>query len=48
MKAIIIEDETAALRNLSAILSEVAPELEIIATLDSVETKCKVVSGESI
>lgn len=36
MKAIIIEDETAAVRNLKAILRDVAPEMEIIATLDSV------------
>jgi len=36
MKAIIIEDETAAVRNLKAILHEVAPETEVIATLDSI------------
>lgn len=36
MKALIIEDETAAARNLKAILREVAPEIEIAATLESV------------
>lgn len=36
MKALIIEDETAAARNLKAILREVEPELEIVATLESV------------
>ncbi len=37
MEAIIIEDETAAVKNLKAILDAVAPELKIIATLDSVK-----------
>lgn len=37
MKALIIEDETAAARNLEAILREVAPGVEILATLESVE-----------
>ncbi len=36
MKAVIIEDETAAARNLRAILKEVAPEIEILAILDSI------------
>ncbi len=36
MKALIIEDETAAARNLKAILREVEPELEVAATLESV------------
>ena len=36
MKALIIEDEKAAIRNLTAILSDVAPYIEIIDTLDSV------------
>lgn len=36
MKAIIIEDETAATRNLKAILHEVAPEIEILAALESI------------
>lgn len=36
MKALIIEDETAAARNLQAILREVAPGVEILATLESV------------
>ena len=40
MKALIIEDETAAARNLAAILRQTAPEMEIVATLESV--------GESI
>ncbi|MEA5127096.1 MAG: LytTR family DNA-binding domain-containing protein [Proteiniphilum sp.] len=36
MKAVIIEDETAAVRNLKAILNDVAPDLRVIAVLDSV------------
>lgn len=36
MKTIIIEDEKAAVRNLTVLLSEVAPEIEIMATLDSI------------
>ena len=36
MKALIIEDETAAAVNLQAILKEVAPSIEIVATLESV------------
>lgn len=37
MKALIIEDETAAARNLEAILRQEAPGVEIVATLESVE-----------
>ena len=36
MKALIIEDETAAAANLRAILKEVAPEVEVVAALESV------------
>lgn len=36
MKALIIEDEKAAVRNLIALLKEVAPETEVVAVLDSV------------
>ncbi len=36
MKALIIEDETAAARNLAAILRTSAPEVEVVATLESV------------
>lgn len=36
MKALIIEDETAAARNLKAILLDIAPETEVKATLDSI------------
>ena len=36
MKALIIEDEKAAVRNLQALLSEVAPDMEILAVLDSI------------
>ena len=36
MKALIIEDETASARNLAAILRTVAPDVEIVATLESV------------
>lgn len=37
MKALIVEDETAAAQNLTAILRQVAPGVEVIATLESVE-----------
>lgn len=36
MKALIVEDETAAARNLAAILHQIAPDVEIVATLESV------------
>lgn len=36
MKALIIEDERAAVRNLTALLKEVSPQTEIVDTLDSV------------
>lgn len=36
MKALIIEDEKAAVRNLTALLADVAPEMEVIDALDSV------------
>lgn len=36
MKALIIEDETAAALNLLAVLKEVAPGIEVVATLESV------------
>ena len=36
MKALIIEDEKAAVRNLQAVLARVAPEVEVIEVLDSV------------
>lgn len=36
MKAVIIEDEKAAIRNLKAQLHEIAPSLEIVAELDSI------------
>ena len=39
MKALIIEDEKAAVRNLKALLDEVAPRTEIVSVLDSV-TEC--------
>ena len=37
LRAIIIEDETAAAVNLRAILREKAPDVEVVATLESVE-----------
>ena len=37
MRALIIEDETAAALNLAAILRQEAPGLEVVATLESVE-----------
>lgn len=36
MKTLIIEDEKAAVRNLTALLNEVAPDIEIVDVLDSV------------
>lgn len=36
MKALIIEDEKAAVRNLTAVLAQVAPEVEVVDLLDSV------------
>ncbi len=36
MNAVIIEDEKAAVRNLEALLSEVASDIEVIAVLDSI------------
>lgn len=36
MKALIIEDEKAAVRNLTALLADVTPEMEVIDALDSV------------
>ena len=36
MKALIIEDEKAAVRNLTALLGEVAPQTQIVDTLDSI------------
>lgn len=38
MKIVIIEDEKAAVRNLASLLSEVKPEMEIVAVLDSIES----------
>lgn len=37
LRAVIIEDETAAAVNLQAILRETAPDVEVVATLESVE-----------
>ncbi|MEG1622249.1 MAG: LytTR family DNA-binding domain-containing protein [Alistipes sp.] len=37
MKVVIIEDETAAVVNLKAILREVAPTIEVLATLEGVQ-----------
>jgi two-component system LytT family response regulator len=36
MRVVIIEDETAAAQNLSAILRKVCPDVEIVATIDTV------------
>lgn len=38
MKALLIEDETAAARNLAAVLREVAPGVQIVATLEQLQT----------
>ncbi len=37
MRVVIIEDETAAAQNLTAILKKVCPEIEIVSTIDTVE-----------
>lgn len=36
MKAIIIEDEKAAVRNLTSLLGEVCPQIKIVTELDSI------------
>lgn len=36
MKTVIIEDEKAAVRNLTSLLAEVRPDTEILATIDSI------------
>lgn len=36
MRVVVVEDETAAARNLIAILAEVAPDVEVVAVLESV------------
>lgn len=36
MKTVIIEDEKAAVRNLTSLLNEVKPDTEIVAVLDSI------------
>ena len=41
IKALIIEDETAAARNLQVVLGELYPQLEIVATVESVEDSCE-------
>lgn len=41
IKAIIIEDETAAARNLKALLGELYPSMEVLTTLESVEESCE-------
>lgn len=38
MRTVIIEDEKAAVRNLTSLLNEVKPEAEIVAMLDSIES----------
>ncbi len=41
IRTLIIEDETAAARNLQAMLGEMYPQLEIVATVESVEDSCE-------
>ena len=36
MKTLIIEDETAAARNLEAILADIEPDAEVLGVLESV------------
>ena len=44
MKALIIEDEKAAVRNLMALLGEVDPDIEVIDVLDSITDSVESVS----
>ena len=41
IRTLIIEDETAAARNLQVVLGEMYPQLEIVATVESVEDSCE-------
>jgi len=41
MRAVIIEDEVVAVKNLKAILQELEPDLEVIAVLDSIQSSVK-------
>ena len=41
IRTLIIEDETAAARNLQVVLGELYPQLEIVATVESVEESCE-------
>ena len=44
MNALIIEDEKAAVRNLTALLSEAAPHIGVVAVLDSIaESICPII-----
>lgn len=47
MKALIIEDEKAAVRNLTALLKEVAPQTEVVDVLDSVRESVSWFGGHS-
>ncbi len=46
MKVVIIEDETAAARNLQAIVQGVIPEAEVVALLESVEESVEWLSSQ--
>ncbi len=48
MRALIIEDETAAARNLVKILSEVAPHVTVLKILESIEESVKWFKSEPI
>ncbi|NDV59357.1 LytTR family DNA-binding domain-containing protein [Bacteroides sp. 519] len=48
MKAIIIEDEKAAVRNLVALIHEIRPEAEVIATLDSINSTIEWFNSSSV
>ena len=47
MKTVIIEDEKAAVRNLTSLLNEVKPEAEIIAILDSINSTCLLYTSDA-
>lgn len=48
MKAIIIEDEKAAVRNLTSLLDEIRPKTEIIAVIDSIADSLEWFSANSM
>lgn len=48
MKTVIIEDEKAAVRNLTSLLNEIKPNAEVITVLDSIEGTIEWFNSHSI